>query len=60
MGKPVPIYGKSANVRHQFFIKTVRADEGLRKTVKWYKDNEWWWKPLKKRLSAESRGFWER
>lgn len=22
-------------------------DEWLEKTVQWYKDNEWWWKPLK-------------
>ncbi len=24
-----------------------RFDEGLAETVKWYKENEWWWKPLK-------------
>ena len=29
----------------------------LEMTIRWYEDNEWWWKPLKKRLSAESRGF---
>ncbi len=23
-------------------------DEWLEKTVKWYQENEWWWKPLKK------------
>jgi dTDP-glucose 4,6-dehydratase len=39
---------------------SVKIEEGLEMTIKWYKDNEWWWKPLKKRLSAESRGFWER
>jgi dTDP-glucose 4,6-dehydratase len=22
--------------------------EGLKKTIKWYKENEWWWKPLVK------------
>lgn len=22
-------------------------DEGLKKTIEWYKQNEWWWKPLK-------------
>lgn len=22
-------------------------EEGLKKTVEWYKENEWWWKPLK-------------
>lgn len=34
--------------------------EGLRKTVQWYRDNEWWWRPLKERLKRESRGFWQR
>ncbi|MCX5717485.1 MAG: dTDP-glucose 4,6-dehydratase [Nitrospirae bacterium] len=38
---------------------SVKIEEGLEMTIRWYKDNEWW-KPLKKRLSAESRGFWER
>lgn len=37
----------------------VKIDEGLEKTVKWYKDNESWWRPLKERLCAESKGFWE-
>lgn len=22
-------------------------EEGLKKTIQWFKDNEWWWKPLK-------------
>ncbi len=38
---------------------SVKIDEGLKKTVQWYKDNEWWWKPLKERLGAESKGFWK-
>ena len=37
---------------------SVKIEEGLEMTIKWYKDNERWWKPLKKRLSAESMGFW--
>ncbi|NOY64454.1 MAG: dTDP-glucose 4,6-dehydratase [Nitrospirae bacterium] len=36
----------------------VDFEEGIRRTVKWYKENEWWWRPLKERLSQESRGFW--
>lgn len=32
----------------------------LEKTVAWYRENEWWWRPLKKRLSSESIGFWSR
>ena len=39
---------------------SVKVEAGLEMTIRWYKDNEWWWKPLKERLSAESRGFWER
>ncbi|MFZ3122390.1 MAG: dTDP-glucose 4,6-dehydratase [Thermodesulfovibrionales bacterium] len=38
---------------------SVKIEAGIEMTIKWYKDNEWWWKPLKERLSAESRGFWE-
>ncbi|MFN3395765.1 MAG: dTDP-glucose 4,6-dehydratase [Thermodesulfovibrionales bacterium] len=34
--------------------------EGLRKTIHWYMNNEWWWNPLKERLERESKGFWER
>ena len=25
--------------------------EGLKKTISWYKDNEWWWKPLLKKVN---------
>ncbi|MBI3378798.1 MAG: dTDP-glucose 4,6-dehydratase [Nitrospirae bacterium] len=39
---------------------SVTIEAGLEMIIRWYKDNEWWWKPLKERLSAESRGFWER
>lgn len=38
---------------------SVKIEEGLKRTVQWYKDNEWWWKPLKERLGAESKGFWK-
>jgi dTDP-glucose 4,6-dehydratase len=24
----------------------VKFEEGIKKTIKWYKENEWWWKPL--------------
>ncbi len=32
----------------------VPLEDGLRKTIKWFSDNEWWWKPLKKEVE-ESR-----
>ncbi len=34
---------------------SVDIDDGLIKTVQWYRDNEWWWRPLKERLSSESK-----
>jgi len=37
---------------------SVKIEEGLQNTIQWYKENEWWWQPLKERLSAESKGFW--
>lgn len=35
-------------------------DESLKKTIAWYHQNEWWWRPLKTRLSAASKGFWQK
>jgi dTDP-glucose 4,6-dehydratase len=31
--------------------------DGLRRTVEWYRDNEWWWGPLR---SGEYRDYYER
>lgn len=36
----------------------VALETGLENAVRWYVDNQWWWKPLKTRLRSESRGFW--
>jgi dTDP-glucose 4,6-dehydratase len=38
----------------------IKLEEGLKRTIEWYRNNVWWWKPLKEKLGAESRGFWER
>jgi dTDP-glucose 4,6-dehydratase len=35
----------------------VGFDEGLRRTVEWYRDNEWWWGPIR---SGEYREYYER
>jgi dTDP-glucose 4,6-dehydratase len=40
--------------------QTVTLQEGIAQTVTWYKENEWWWKPLRKKLSRESKGFWSK
>ncbi|MBF0488006.1 MAG: dTDP-glucose 4,6-dehydratase, partial [Nitrospirae bacterium] len=37
----------------------TKIEDGIADTIKWYIDNEWWWQSLKKRLAAESEGFWK-
>jgi len=32
-------------------------DTGIAKTVQWYLDNEWWWRPLRERYSGERLGL---
>jgi dTDP-glucose 4,6-dehydratase len=36
---------------------TVAFDEGLGRTVQWYRDNEWWWGPIR---SGEYRTYYRR
>jgi dTDP-glucose 4,6-dehydratase len=35
----------------------VRFDEGIERTVTWYRDSEWWWEPIR---SGEYREYYER
>ena len=30
-------------------------DTGIRKTVQWYLDNAWWWKPIREKKYAGQR-----
>jgi dTDP-glucose 4,6-dehydratase len=39
------------------WMAQVRFDEGLRRTVDWYRDNEAWWGPIR---SGEYRDYYER
>lgn len=32
-------------------------DTGIEKTVRWYLDNEWWWRPLRDRYAGERLGL---
>ena len=32
-------------------------DSGIAKTVQWYIDNDWWWRPLQKRYDGERLGL---
>jgi dTDP-glucose 4,6-dehydratase len=36
---------------------TVRFEDGLKQTVDWYRDNAWWWEPIR---SGEYREYYER
>ena len=46
--------------RELSFKPTVGFQEGIEQTVAWYEANEWWWTPLKERLTKESKGFWSK
>ena len=35
----------------------VGFDDGIERTVEWYRDNEWWWEPIR---SGEYREYYER
>ena len=35
----------------------VGFGEGLERTVSWYRDNAWWWQPIR---SGEYRAYYER
>lgn len=37
---------KGKNIELLGWRPKVRIEEGLRRTVKWYMENEWWWQPL--------------
>ncbi|MDI6704418.1 MAG: dTDP-glucose 4,6-dehydratase [bacterium] len=37
---------------------SLSFEDGLRETITWFKENRWWWEPLKRKLEKESKGFW--
>ncbi|HTC60501.1 MAG TPA: dTDP-glucose 4,6-dehydratase [Solirubrobacteraceae bacterium] len=47
----------SQKVRALGWEPRVRFIEGLEKTVSWYRENEWWWKPIR---SGDYRAYYER
>jgi dTDP-glucose 4,6-dehydratase len=47
----------SAKVRELGWEPSRRFSEGLHQTVEWYRDNEWWWGPIR---SGEYREYYER
>jgi dTDP-glucose 4,6-dehydratase len=47
----------SDKVRELGWEAKVGFEEGLRRTVEWYRENEWWWAPIR---SGEYREYYER
>jgi dTDP-glucose 4,6-dehydratase len=47
----------SAKVRALGWLPRVRFDEGLQETVEWYRENAWWWEPIR---SGDYRDYYER
>ena len=47
----------SAKIRELGWEPSRRFQEGLQQTVDWYRDNEWWWGPIR---SGEYRAYYER
>ncbi|HEY5287748.1 MAG TPA: dTDP-glucose 4,6-dehydratase [Solirubrobacteraceae bacterium] len=47
----------SEKVRALGWGPRVRFAEGLEQTVSWYRENEWWWKPIR---SGDYRAYYER
>jgi dTDP-glucose 4,6-dehydratase len=47
----------SDKVRGLGWEPLTRFEDGLPKTVDWYRDNEWWWAPIR---SGEYREYYER
>lgn len=47
----------SEKVRALGWQPRVRFDEGLEQTVAWYRDNPWWWEPVR---SGSYREYYER
>ncbi len=47
----------SEKVRALGWAPRVRFDEGLAETVAWYRENAWWWEPIR---SGDYRQYYER
>jgi dTDP-glucose 4,6-dehydratase len=47
----------SDKVRALGWEPRTRLAEGLDQTVEWYRDNEWWWEPIR---SGDYRDYYER
>ena len=47
----------SEKIRALGWEPSVRFAEGIERTVDWYRDNRWWWEPIR---SGDYRAYYER
>jgi dTDP-glucose 4,6-dehydratase len=47
----------SGKLRQLGWEAQVRLQDGLERTIEWYRDNAWWWEPIR---SGEYREYYER
>lgn len=48
----------SAKIRRELsWAPSIGFEDGMRQTIDWYVNNEWWWRPLQSRLAVEE-GKW--
>ena len=55
--QPRQTLGKGARIRRLGWEPSRRFQQGLEQTVEWYRDNEWWWEPIR---SGDYRAYYER
>ncbi|MBW3561827.1 MAG: dTDP-glucose 4,6-dehydratase [Actinobacteria bacterium] len=47
----------TARIRELGWEPELSFDQALDATVEWYRDNEWWWRPLKEQGASDRRGL---
>lgn len=48
LGHDLRYANDGSNLRSLGWERKYNFDEAIKDVIQWYKDNEWWWKPLKK------------
>ena len=48
----------SSKLRSLGWQPKISFEDGMRKTVQWYKNHPDWWKPVKMKVENQNKGFW--